>query len=131
MLVVFLFKRIQLLKSNSSINLSFLGSPRDEQSMYIKDFNCSWSTKWSYSRADIFIFLFICSKRISYLILVVYGVYSYCFDKDIHPFNSSVMISTWIFLIHLRILISSSSLILPFTSLCIISTWLFLLHLHF
>ena len=45
------------------------------------------------------------------------------------PLIPSFIISTWIFLIHLRILIFSTSLLLPFTSSFIISALLLLLQL--
>ena len=67
LLVVFLFVCMKFLKFNSSIDLSFFGSPRDELSTYIIDFNCSWSTKSSHSRPSLFTFIFICSKWISLL----------------------------------------------------------------
>ena len=53
------------MKFNSSINFSFFGYIRNEWSTCIKYFNCSWSTKSSHSRADIFTFFFICFKWIS------------------------------------------------------------------
>ena len=71
--VFFLLKRKQFFKFNSSINLYFIGSPRNERSKYIKYFNCHWSTKLSYSRAALFTFLFICSKEISSLVFVISG----------------------------------------------------------
>ena len=45
-------------------------------------------------------------------------------------FTSSLILSNRILLLHLRIPISSASLLLPFIPSFIISTWLFMLHLH-
>ena len=73
LLVVFLFKRMQFLKPNSSINLSFFWSPRDEWSTYIKYFNCSRSTKSYHSGATFYTFLLICVKKISNLVFVGNG----------------------------------------------------------
>ena len=129
LLVFFLLKRKQFLKFNSSINLSFIVSPRNELSMYIQDFNCSWSTKSSHSMNAIFTFLFICSKLISSLVFVIYGGDSSCLDGDVHPFTYSFILSTRILLLHLRIPISSSSLLLSLISSFTVSAWLFLLHL--
>ena len=156
--VVFLFKRMQFLKFNSSINLSFFWSPCNYQPTYIKYFNCSWITKSSHSRVSIFTFLFICSKRIAYLVFVGSGGAFCCLDYNVytftysfiisnlplliylripifsysllHPFIYSFIISMWLFLLHLRILISSTSLLLPFNSSFVISALISLLHLH-
>ena len=121
---------MRLLKFYSSINLWLFVSLRDDQSTYIKDFNCSWSTNSSHSRADIFIFLFICSKEISSLIFVGSTGTSCCFGEDFHPFTLSFIISTRLLILYLRIPIYSYSLLLPFISSFMISTWLFLLHLR-
>ena len=80
--------------------------------MNIKYLNCSWSTKSSHSRAALFTFIFICSKEISSLVFVGSGVASCCFDEYVHPFNSSFTISTQIIILHLRITISSYSILL-------------------
>ena len=124
----FLFKRMQFLKFNSSINLSFFGYTRKERSTYIKDFKFSWNTKLSHSRAAIFTLLFVYSKRISYLIFVGSGGASCCFNEDVHHFTSLFIISTRLIFLYLRISISSYSLLLPLFSSFIISTWHFLLH---
>ena len=120
---------MQCLKFFSSINLYLFGSLRNERSTYIQDFNCSWITKSSHSKAAIFTFLFICSKRISSLVFVIYGKASCCFNEDVHPFTYLFIISAWIILLNLRIPIYSSSLMLPFIYLFIVSTWIFVLHL--
>ena len=96
--------------------------------MYIKDFICSWSTKSSHSIAPIYAILFISFKIISSLVFVGFGGSSCCFDKYVHPFTSLFIISTRLLLLHLRIPISSSYLLLPFTSSFIISTRLLILH---
>ena len=129
LLVVFLLKRTQFLKFNSSINISSFGYTRDERSTYINDLNCYWSTKSSRSRDALFTFLFVYSKQIPPLVLVGYRGVSCCFGEAVHPFTYSSIISTRIILLHSRISISSSSLLLPFISSFIKSTWLFLLHL--
>ena len=121
---------MQYLKFISSINLSLFGSPRNERSTYIKYFNCSWSIQSSHSRATLSAFLFISSKRISSLVFVGYGVDSCFSNEDINSFTSSFIISTRLLLLHLRIQISSYSLLLPFTDSFIISTRLILLRLH-
>ena len=126
---VFILKHIQFSKFNSSINLSFFGSPHSERSTYIKDFNFSWSTKPSHSRAAIFTLIFISYKWISSLVFVIYGGDSCCFDEDFHPFTSSFILLTRLLLLHLHIPISSSLLLLSFVSQFTVSTWLFLLHL--
>ena len=114
LLVFCLLKRTQFLKFNSSI---------------IKDFNYSWSTKSSHSRAAIFTFLFIYSKRISYLLFFISGGFSCCFDEDVHPFTYSFMLSTRLLPLHLRIPISFSLILLSFVYSFTVSTWIFLLHL--
>ena len=63
------------------------------------------------------------------MVFVIYWGDSCCFDEDVHPFTSLFIMSTRILLLHLRIPISSSSLLLTFISLFTVSTWLFLLHL--
>ena len=100
------------LKFISSNKLFFFGSPRNEQSTYIKDFNPSWRTKSSHLRAAFSTFYFISSKQLSSLEIVVSGGASCCFDEDVHPFTSSFIISTRLLFLHLRIPISSSSLLL-------------------
>ena len=100
LLVLFLLKRNQFLKFNSSINLLFIWSPLNERSTYIKDFNCSWSTKSSHFRTALFTFIFIFSKQIFSLVFVIYGEYSCCFDVDVHPFTSSFILSTRLLLLH-------------------------------
>ena len=128
-LFFFLLKCMQFLKFNSWINLSFIVSPFNERSTYSKDFNCSWSTKPSHSRAALFTFPFIYSKRIYYLVFIIYGGDSICLGEDFHPFTSSFILSTRLLLLHLCIPISSSSLLLYFVSSFTVSVWLFLLHL--
>ena len=100
LLVVFLLKQKQFLKFNPPINLSLIGSQRNEWSTYIKDFNCFWSTKSSHSRANLFTFLFICSKRISSLVFVISGVIFCCVYEDVHTFTSSFILSTWLIFLH-------------------------------
>ena len=92
-----LLKCIQFVKFNSSINLSFFGSPHNEQSTYINYFKWAWSMKSSHYRADLFNFLFVRSKRVSSLVFVISGVYSCCFDEDVHPFTSSLILSIRLF----------------------------------
>ena len=118
------------MKFNSPINLSFFGYPHNERSTYIKDFNCSRGTKSSYSRAAIFTFLFIYSKKISSLVFVGFVGASCYLGEDVNTVTSSFIISTRLLLLHFRILISSSSLLLPIIYSFIISMWLFLLHLR-
>ena len=79
--------------------------------------------------ADLFNFLFVRSKRVSSLVFVLSGGYSCYFDEDVHPFTSSLILSIQLFLLHLRIPISSSSLLLYFVSSFISSTLRFLPHL--
>ena len=92
----------------------FFAYPREELSKYIKYFNCSLTTKPSHSRADIFTFIFIYYKRIYSLVFVASGGDSCFLDEDVHPFTSSFIILTRLLLLHLRIPISSSSLLLTF-----------------
>ena len=129
LLFLYLFKWIQLVKFNSSINLYLFGSPRNEWSTHINDFNWYWSMKSSYSRADLFKFLFVGSKPVSSLVFVLSGGYSCFFDEDVHSFTSSLILSIRLFLLHLSIPISSSSLLLPFFSSFTVSTLPFLPHL--
>ena len=111
-----LFNCIHFLKFNSSINLSFFGSPRNERLPYINDFNWSWSTKSSHSRADILYFLFVRSKRVPSFVFVLSGGYYCCFDEYVHTFTSSFILSIRLFLLHFRIPISSSSMFLYLVS---------------
>ena len=128
-LVVFLLKRTQFLRFNSSNTSSFFGSPHNARKTYIKDCNCCWSTKSSQSRASLCTFLFIRSKRISSLVFVGSGEASCCFDEKVHYFTYSLVILTRLLLLHLRIPISYSSLLVSFIYSFIILTWLFLIHL--
>ena len=100
------------LKFNSTINLSFFGSPCNKRSMYIKDFNCSWSKKSSHYRAALSNFRFISSKRIYSFVFVFSGGDSCCFGEHFNLFTFLFIISTWLFLLYLCIPISSSSLML-------------------
>ena len=126
--VVFLFKHMQFLKFNSPINLSFFGYSHNKLSLYIKDFNCPWSTKSSHSRTAIFIFLFIHSKRISSLVLVISVGASCCFNDNVHPFTYLFITSTRLFLLHLRVPIYSNSILIPFIFSFTVSTRIFMLH---
>ena len=114
LLFVVLFKCTQFLNFNWSINLSLFRSPRNECSTYIKDFNSSWRTKSSHSRADFSTFRFISSKRISSLVFVGSGGASCCFDEGVHTFTASFIISNRLIFLHLYIPISSSLLLLAF-----------------
>ena len=92
LIVVFLFKCVQFLIFNSSINLTFFGLPPNERPTYIKYFNSSWRKKSSHLRADFSNFPFISSKRISYLVFVCSVGSSCCFYEGVHPFTSSFII---------------------------------------
>ena len=129
LLVFFILKNKQFLKLYSSINLSFIVSPRNERSTYIKDFNLSWSTKSPHYRAAIFTFIFISSKRMYSLVFIIYEGDYCCFDEDVHTLTSSFILSTRLLILHLRIPIYSSSLLLSFVSSFTVSMWFFLLHL--
>ena len=72
-----------------------------------------------------FTFIFVCSKRISSLVFVIYGGASCCFDDDFHPFTSLCIIPTRFIFLYLHIPISSYSLLIPFISSFTVSTWLF------
>ena len=85
--------------------------------------------KPSHSRADLFNFLFVRSKQVSSLVFVLSGGYSCCFDEDVHPFTSSLILSIRLFLLHLRIPISPSSILLSLFSSFTVSTLPFLPHL--
>ena len=116
LLVVFIFKQTQFLKFNSSINLYLFGSPSNEWSTFIKDFNFLWRTKSSHSRVAIFTLIFIYYERISSLVFVLSGGDLCCFNEDVHPFTFLFIISTWLILLHLRIPIFPSYLMLHFIS---------------
>ena len=58
------------------------------------------------------------------------GEDSSCFDEDVHPFFPSFVLSTRVLILHLRIPISYSSLLLPLIYLFILSTWMFLPYLR-
>ena len=111
-----------ILKFISLINLYFFWYPRDDRWTEIKNFNYYWSMKSSHSRAALFTFILICSKRILSLVFVGSGGNSCCLDEDVHPFTYSFIISTRLLLLHLRITISPSSLLLPFIYSFIIPT---------
>ena len=85
--------------------------------------------KSSHSRADIFNFPFVRSKRVSYLVFVLSGGYYCYFDEDVQPFTSSLILSIRLFLLHICIPISSSSLFLSLVSSFTVSTLPFLPHL--
>ena len=112
LLAVFLLKRMQFLKFNYSMNLSFFILPRNERSMYIRDFKPSWRTKSSHWSDDFSTFSLIYYKQISSLVFVCSGVDPFCFYEDVHIFTSSFIISTRLLFLHLRIPTSSSLLLL-------------------
>ena len=125
--------------------------------MYIKYFNYYWSTKSSHSRADLLPFFssvlnesplwYFWLWRISLFFwwgcpsfhFLIYNInstsspkimYSNLFLFTTASFYFLIYNINVIFLLQLRILISSNSLLLTFTSSFIILAWKCILHLH-
>ena len=108
LLFIDISKCIHFLKFNSFIKPSFL--LRSERSMYIKDFNSACISISSHSRAARSFFLFAFYRRFSSYVFLLSGGCSGFFDEDVHPLTSSLYLSIGLFVLHLLLPMSSSSL---------------------